>query len=244
MPLFQLENIFKTYDKNTVLQNIHLTIESGTAYAIIGPSGAGKSTLLRLLNLLEPPTSGKIYYQGQELTSAAESVLLPKRRQMTMVIQNSQMLAGTVADNIKIGLKLRGLSHSAIQKKTEQALDFVGLAHFANRKANTLSGGELQRIALARAIALEPEVLFLDEPTANLDPQNVAMVESLIMDIQKQFSTTVIIVTHNLFQAKRIADEVLFMHQGKIIEKASAETIFNAPAKELTKQFVQGTMIY
>ncbi|MDD4571929.1 MAG: ATP-binding cassette domain-containing protein [Clostridia bacterium] len=244
MPLFKLENISKIYANNTVLKNIDLTIESGISYAIIGPSGAGKSTLLRLMNLLELPSFGNLYYNDQSVANANESVLLPLRRQMTMVIQNSQMLAGTVEDNMKIGLKLRGLPNSIIQKKIKQALAFVGLKNLVNRKANTLSGGEIQRIALARAITLEPKVLFLDEPTANLDPQNVAMVESLISDIQKQFSTTVIIVTHNLFQAKRIAEEVIFMHQGKIIEKASAKTIFNDPAENLTKQFVHGTMIY
>ncbi|MDD2568274.1 MAG: ATP-binding cassette domain-containing protein [Clostridia bacterium] len=244
MPLFKLENISKIYANNTVLKNIDLTIESGISYAIIGPSGAGKSTLLRLMNLLELPSFGNLYYNDQSVANANESVLLPLRRQMTMVIQNSQMLAGTVEDNMKIGLKLRGLPNSIIQEKIKQALAFVGLKNLVNRKANTLSGGEIQRIALARAITLEPKVLFLDEPTANLDPQNVAMVESLISDIQKQFSTTVIIVTHNLFQAKRIAEEVIFMHQGKIIEKASAKTIFNDPAENLTKQFVHGTMIY
>mgnify|MGYP001021854645 FL=1 len=196
------------------------------------------------MNLLELPSFGNLYYNDQSVANANESVLLPLRRQMTMVIQNSQMLAGTVEDNMKIGLKLRGLPNSIIQEKIKQALAFVGLKNLVNRKANTLSGGEIQRIALARAITLEPKVLFLDEPTANLDPQNVAMVESLISDIQKQFSTTVIIVTHNLFQAKRIAEEVIFMHQGKIIEKASAKTIFNDPAENLTKQFVHGTMIY
>ena len=244
MNIFKLENINKIYDDNAVLKNIDLTIEKGNIYAIIGTSGAGKSTLLKILNLLEAPTSGNLYYNGKDISHGDESDLLPLRRQMTMLLQSSQMLEGTVEYNMKVGLKLRGFKGNELQEKVNSALNFVGLGNLLKRKANTLSGGEAQRVALARSIALEPTVLFLDEPTANLDPQNVAMVEKLVKDINRDFGTTVIIVTHNLFQARRIAEEVIFLNEGKLIEKAAAEVIFDNPREELTKHFVSGTMIY
>ncbi len=242
--ILRLDNIQMAYQNSPILHDIHLTIHKGDFLALIGPSGAGKSTLLRLMNLLEAPTNGEIYFENALVEHYNDKQLLRIRRQMTMVMQRSVMLAGTVSHNVATGLKLRKLPESEIKTKVAKALDFVGMADFADRKAGTLSGGEMQRVALARAIALEPALLFLDEPTANLDPQNVAIVEALIQSIKERLGTTVVIVTHNLFQAKRMADQVAFLHQGKLIEQAPALRLFSNPEEALTQEFISGTMVY
>lgn len=243
-PILYLENITQQYQNKIVLNRVSLNIYPHDFLAMIGPSGAGKSTLLRIMNFLEKPTAGQIYYHNQKIERYAEHQLLPIRRNMTMVMQRSVMLAGTVADNIAIGLKLRNFSKEQINQEIEHALAFVGLTDLANQKASTLSGGEMQRVALARAIALKPQILFLDEPTANLDPQNVAIVEELVQNIKQKLGMTVVMVTHNMFQAKRMAQRIIFMHQGCIIEEAPTKPFFEHPQNKLTQDFLSGTMIY
>lgn len=161
-----------------------------------------------------------------------------------MVFQHTYMFNTSVYNNVAYGLKLRRLPSQEIRKRVEEALSFVGLSDFIQRSAVKLSGGETQRVALARAIAIRPRVLLLDEPTANLDPDSVALIEQLIQKVHRELHTTVLLVTHNLFQARRIAEEVLLLYQGKLVEQAPAEEFFNSPQAEITKQFVTGRMIY
>jgi tungstate transport system ATP-binding protein len=240
--VLRVEGISKVYDRE-VLHIEKLSFEKGKIYGLIGPSGAGKSTLLRLINFLEPPTAGRIFFKGRELDVRGR-VDLKTQRGMTMVFQKPVLFKTSVRENVAYGLRARGLPKEEINKRVAVLLEKVGLESFAGRRADSLSGGEAQRIALARAIAFDPGVLLLDEPTANLDPHNIEMFENLILNLNKEKGITVIMVTHNIFQARRIAHEVLFFYEGHIIEKGPAQKIFSSPEDPRTRAFVEGRMVY
>jgi tungstate transport system ATP-binding protein len=240
-PMYCLSQVSKTYNSRTVLEVAKLEIQAGEILALVGPSGAGKSTLLRLLNFLEAPSQGKITFHQQEF-SASRAMPLEQRRRVTMVFQRPMLLNRTIEANVRFGLELRGLRGE--QERVHAALNEVGLAHLARQKAHTLSGGEAQRVALSRAIVMEPEVLLLDEPTANLDPYNVGLIEKIILRLNQVHHTTLVLVTHNIFQAKRLAQRVVFMLDGKLIETAGADAFFNHPQDPRTAAFVRGDMVY
>lgn len=243
-PLFQLDKISLGYDGKQVLYVEQLEMAAEKIYALFGPNGCGKSTLLRVLDLLDRPLAGSLRYDGHNLSAMGETERLQLRRGMVMVLQRSYMFNDSVFGNIAYALKIRGMAPGEIKSRVGEALDFVDLAGFALRDARLLSGGETQRVAIARAVALRPRVLFLDEPTASLDPENVALVEDLIVRIRKNYGTTVVLVTHNLFQARRVAEEGIFLCQGQLVEHQAMELLFRAPQSELTRQFFSGTMIY
>lgn len=242
--LFELEGVVKEYDGVPVLNVKELRLEKDKIYAIMGPNGSGKSTMLKLLNLLDEPSHGKIYYQGVDTGRAGDLMRLKIRRQMCMVFQHTYLFNTSVHHNVAYGLKLRGIKGPVLQTRVEEALSFVGLDDFGTRNALKLSGGETQRVALARAVAIRPRVLLLDEPTANLDPDSVALIEKLVQRIHETTQTTVMIVTHNLFQAKRLANEAIFLYEGNLIEKSPVSRIFTKPQSEITHRFVSGTMVY
>ena len=239
--LYALRNVTKVYGGRPILAVEELDIEKGEVLALVGPSGAGKSTLLRLLNFLEAPTSGVISFAGQEF-SAARAAPLPIRRRVTTVFQRPVLLQRTVEANVAYGLRLRGVQHS--KEVIQQTLDEVGLATLAKQPARTLSGGEAQRVALARAMVLHPDALLLDEPTANLDPYNVGLIEQIVRRLNQEHGTTIILVTHNVFQAHRLATRVALLLDGKIVELADVATFFAAPADPRTTAFVRGEMVY
>lgn len=240
-PIYHLQNVSKKYNGRTVLKVDDLDIYPGEVLALVGPSGAGKSTLLRLLNFLEPPSSGAIDFQG--FTFNQQQVIpLPLRRQVTTVFQRPMLLNRSVLANIQYGLRLR--SKRDIDSVTRAALHQVGLHDLARQRAQTLSGGEAQRVALARAIVLQPKVLLLDEPTANLDPYNVSVIEDTIMQLNRDSGTTLVLVTHNVFQARRLAQRVALMLEGEIIEVDEAHKFFESPRQARTAAFVAGEMIY
>jgi tungstate transport system ATP-binding protein len=207
---------------------------------LVGPSGSGKSTLLRLLNFLEPPTAGTILFDGQPVPPDPPLALL---RRVTTVFQRPILLNRSVRDNVAYGLRLRGLS---LDGRVDETLERVGLTPFAHQPAHTrsVSGGELQRAALARALVLDPEVLLLDEPTANLDPYNVGLIESIVREQNRARGTTVVLVTHNVFQARRLASRVGLLLEGKIVEAAPVEQFFESPRDSRTAAFVRGEMVY
>jgi tungstate transport system ATP-binding protein len=232
----------KTYDKE-VLKVEHLTLTKGCIYGIIGPSGAGKSTLLRIINLLTPPSDGEIFFNGKPVPANGNDRLALQRR-MALVFQQTLLFKDSVWNNVAYGLKARGFSKTVIKERVDLLLEQVGLKELAFRRADTLSGGEAQRVAIARAVAFEPDLLLLDEPTANLDPGNIVLIEEMITNLAREKDITVVMVTHNIFQARRIADQVIFINQGKIVEMGSTEKIFSEAENESTRQFVEGRMVY
>ncbi|NLU48833.1 MAG: phosphate ABC transporter ATP-binding protein [Syntrophomonadaceae bacterium] len=243
MKLFEMTNVIKKYGSRTVLNVPQLQLGQDLIYAILGPNGAGKTTLLRLLNLLTAPDSGQLKFMGVD-TAASEATRLAMSRQMCMVFQKPYMFRTSVYNNVAYGLKLRKTGAREIRKRVMEALDFVGMASFAARHAFKLSGGETQRVALARALALRPRVLLLDEPTANLDPASVQAIERIIRNSRDQYGTSVIMVTHNLFQAKRIADQTILLFDGQVVEQQATNVFFTAPKDERTRRFLDGTMVY
>ena len=219
-----------------------LSFAEGQIHGVMGPSGAGKSTLLRLLNLLDQPTAGRIIYRGRDTARYRPQLAL--RRRMAMVFQKPVLFDGTVFDNVAYGLRLRGLPAREVRKRVKACLQAVKMEHLERARARTLSGGEAQRVALARALVLEPDVLLLDEPTSNLDPQNVALLEALIRGANGRRNGTVVLVTHNVFQARRLADRVVFLYAGQVVEEGPAADLFESPRDERTRAFIQGDMVY
>jgi tungstate transport system ATP-binding protein len=233
--IYQLRNLQHRYGDRTVLDLPSLDIERGEILSIIGPSGSGKSTLLRLLQFLEKPASGSIAFADQVIDSPSLEI----RRRVATVFQRPLLLDRSVRANVAFGLQLRRARE--IDRAADQALERVGLLKVAHEKARTLSGGEAQRVALARALVLQPDALLLDEPTANLDPYNVGLIENLIRDHDRM---TIVLVTHNIFQAKRLADRVGLLINGQLIELAQADQFFNAPIDPRTRSFINGEMVY
>ena len=217
--ILKIRNLKKIYNGRTVLDIESLNFQKRKIYAIVGPNGSGKSTLLNLLNLLEIPDKGQIIFYGQDITNKTSSNNLEHRRKMTLVNQNPFLFNSTVYDNIAYGLKIRSLSSAEQRIRVKNALKMVGLSDFENRRVNQLSGGEAQRVVIARALVIEPEILFLDEPTANIDQKHIDVVERIIKKIKKEIKTTVIFATHDLSQAYRLADEVISLLDGKIIQQ-------------------------
>jgi tungstate transport system ATP-binding protein len=240
-PIYRVEQIQKSYKDRLVLHVDQLDIYPGEIMALVGPSGAGKSTLLRLLNFLEAPTQGEIIFHDR-VFSSDKDISLELRRRVTTVFQRPMLLNRSVGANVKFGLDLRGTNHAG--ERVRSVLNEVGLFGFEHEKARTLSGGEAQRVALARAMIIQPEVLLLDEPTANLDPYNVGLIEKIAIQLNQQQGTTLVLVTHNVFQARRLAHRVAFLLDGKIVEVASADTFFNHPRDPRTAAFVRGDMVY
>jgi tungstate transport system ATP-binding protein len=240
-PLFQLRNTRKQYGDAVVVDVEALDVQRGEALCLLGPTGAGKSTLLRLLAGVESPTTGKVLYRGRHYRAAAMPIA--ERRRITMVFQRPLLLTGTVRTNVEYGLRLRDRK-TRRSSKVEHLLDRLGLARLAEQSAATLSGGQTHLVALARALILEPDVLLLDEPTANLDPAHVALVEQVIQENFSQERLSIVWATHNLFQAKRVADRIVLMLDGRLVEVADTEAFFNRPTDPRTKDFVEGKMIY
>lgn len=231
----------KAYAGQNVLAIDELSIMNGETLALVGPSGSGKSTLLRILNFLEDPTSGQIEFMGRTCSNAGE-LPLALRRKVTTVFQRPVLLNRSIYDNVMLALRWQG--KAADRGSVSSALSALGITHLSERRARTLSGGEAQRVALARAIVTQPALLLLDEPTANLDPYNVSLIESAIKKINRELGTTILLVTHNIFQAKRLADRVAFILQGKIIESGATEDFYNKPQDCRTRAFLRGDMVF
>jgi tungstate transport system ATP-binding protein len=235
---YTLRGIQHVYAGRRVLNVEALEIARGEIVALVGPSGAGKSTLLRLLNFLETPTAGTMHFAGQPVPAQAPLALA---RRVTLLFQRPLLLTQSVHANVAYGLRLRGL---AMDGSVEAALARVGLSALAQHSAHKLSGGELQRAALARALVLQPEVLLLDEPTANLDPYNVGLIEEIVREQNRAHGTTVVIVTHNVFQARRLAARTGLLLNGQLIEIAPTGTFFESPRDPRTAAFTRGEMVY
>lgn len=219
MAKIEVKGLCKSHGRREILRDIDLTVDPGEVLALIGPTGSGKTTLLRLIDLLEEPTGGEVLIDGAKITGLPERERLKVRRRMAMVFQKPVMFRANVMDNVSYGLKIRG--ETKVEEKVLKAISSVGLEGYETRDANTLSGGEMQRIALARALVLEPGVLLLDEPTANLDPKTADHIDALI----SRFEGTVVMATHNMFQARKLADRVGVLVEGRLIALGRPEEV-------------------
>ena len=239
--IFRIENLTKFFGDKEVLKSIDLRIYRGEIFAFMGPSGVGKTTLLRILNFLDTPTHGKLIFNGNEYSIHKKNSIMAR---MSMLFQKPALFNTSVFNNVGYGLSIRGEDKKKIEKKVSDALNLVGLADYEKQKALTLSGGEAQRMAFARAIVYEPDVLLLDEPTANLDPANVAKIEDIIKKIRKELGTTIILASHNIYQVRRIADRVGILLNGELIEVNTKEQIFTHPDDSRSYAFINGEFIY
>ncbi|TET47043.1 MAG: ABC transporter ATP-binding protein [Dehalococcoidia bacterium] len=237
MAFIETVNLCQRYGERDILKNVNLRIDRGEVFALIGPTGAGKTTLLRLIDLIDEPVSGKIFFDGVDAAAPA-AVRLGMRRRMAFVLQKPVVFNLSVHDNIACALRWRGVRGSKLKEKVNHITDVVGLSDYGNRNARQLSGGEVQRVAIARAIAIEPEVLLLDEPMANLDPLSAARIEELISSIIRRYATTIIMATHDLSQGQRLADRVAVMMGGELLQTGSSKDVFTSPRNREVAEFV------
>jgi tungstate transport system ATP-binding protein len=227
----------KEYRGHPVLKRITISIEQGEALALIGPTGSGKTTLIRMLDLLEVPTSGKIRFKGVEVTHSKHAQLEARRR-MSYVQQKPVLFTMSVYDNVASGLKWRHEEKKLVKRKVSDALELVGMSEYRKRNARTLSGGETQRIAIARALVTEPEILFLDEPTANLDPISTAKVEQVLHDVIREKKLTVVMATHDMLQGQQLATRIGVLLGGELMQVGSPSDIFTSPESWQVAEFV------
>lgn len=235
----RIESVTKMRPSNesqvTILSDISASVANGDIYTIIGPSGSGKSTLLRLINRLDDPTKGKIRLDGQDISTLN---ILNLRRQVGMVFQRPVAFEGTVEQNLLYGAKLAGL-------KIDPAdlIRRVGLSDsFLTREAASLSGGELQRLSIARTLATNPDTLLMDEPTSALDLAARNQIEELVMKMNREEGLTILFVTHDMQQAKRIGTRTLLLVNGKNVEESDTESFFKNPQSEISKLFLRGEL--
>ena len=236
--LFEIKDLQKKFGNLTVFDGLSETICKGDVVVIIGPSGGGKSTFIRCLNLLEQPTAGKIYFEGEDITAKGFDVN-KHRQKVGMVFQQFNLFNNlTVLENITISLtKVKKQSEEESKEKALKLLKRVGLEDKANAYPSQLSGGQKQRIAIVRALAMEPDVLLFDEPTSALDPEMVGEVLQVISDLARD-GITMVVVTHEMGFARKVGTRVLFMDGGQIAEQGTPEEIFEYPQNARTKEFL------
>ncbi len=225
-----MQNLFKEYSGRFVLNDITFSVHEGELFVLVGPNGSGKTTLLRILDLLEEPTSGKVIFNGEPVEYVKERVNV--RRKIGVVFQQTVLFGMSVYNNVSYPLKIRGVNDKTeVEKKVRKVLEMVQLCGLEQKSALTLSGGEAQRVALAQALVTEPELLLLDEPTANLDPKNVSIVEEVLTQLNRENRTTIIMTTHNMFQAERLAKRVAVLNEGQIEAIGAFREIFGGTFK-------------
>lgn len=236
--MINVKQLSKSFGDNEVLKAIDLTVREGEVVVIIGPSGSGKSTILRCLNLLEEPTSGEIFFEGQNIT-APDSNIDQIRQKMGMVFQSFNLFPHmSVVENLTITpIKIKKEDPSKAKEQALSLLDQVGLKEKADSYPASLSGGQQQRVAIARALAMNPDVMLFDEPTSALDPEMVGEVLAVMQDLAKK-GMTMVVVTHEMGFAKEVADRVIFMADGIIQEEGTPEEIFERPQNSRTQDFL------
>ncbi|MDD5922237.1 MAG: ATP-binding cassette domain-containing protein [Eubacteriales bacterium] len=247
MAKITLENINKVYvskeNQVVALKDINVSVENGEILGIVGFSGAGKSTLVRMINLLERPTSGKVFLEETELTALPQKELRKERRRIGMIFQQFQLFASrTVFQNVAFPLKYTGLSKEEIAEKVRSLLRLVDLGEKEGAYPSELSGGQKQRVAIARALATDPEVLLSDVATSALDPQATKSILELLKKLNRELGITIVMITHEMDVVKDICQRVIVMEHGQIVEEGGAYEIFSAPKKQITKDFVNTTM--
>lgn len=234
--MIEIKKLYKSYGDNEVLKGIDQTVSEAEVLCIVGPSGSGKSTMLRCINLLEVPTSGEVYIDGELVTSQNINEI---RTKMGMVFQNFNLFPHmTVLENVTCApINVKGVSKADAEAKAMEILTRVGLDNKANAYPRSLSGGQQQRVAIARALAMDPEIMLFDEPTSALDPEMVGEVLDVMKDLAKE-GLAMIVVTHEMGFAKEVADKVIFMDEGVIVEQGTPEEVLVNPSEERTKNFL------
>lgn len=239
--LLVANDLAKQYGDGFSLRVPTLEVARGETLCLVGPTGAGKSTLLRLLGGVEAYSTGGIFLDGQRL--APDDAPIELQRRVTLVFQYPHLLSGSVRRNVASGVRSRGATADS-EAHLSQLMEQLGLDSISRQPAQTLSGGQRQLVAIARALAIEPSVLLLDEPTANLDPARVGLVEETIQRDQQERGTTVVWATHNLFQARRVSSRTALVLDGQVIEVSPTNRFFETPQDARTASFVDGEMIY
>lgn len=242
--MIKLVNVKKTYYSKEgnieALKKTNLNIHEGEIFGVIGLSGAGKSTLIRCINMLEVPSSGQVFVDGQELTALDKEELRQARQSIGMIFQHFNLLTSrTVFDNIAFPLEIQGMPKDKIKIRVEELLDLVQLSSRGNYYPSQLSGGQKQRVGIARALASNPKVLLSDEATSALDPQTTKSILQLLRDINKRLNLTIVMITHQMEVVKEICDRVAVIENGNIIEEGTMYKVFTEPQEETTKEFVR-----
>ena len=227
----EIKRLVRDYGTKRVLDLEEVTIEKGTRTAIIGPNGAGKSTLLNIVSRIDSASEGEVVYESED------------PRLVTQVFQQPYMLRTSVERNIQYPLRLRNWPEDRMKRRSDELMEELGLLDLRNQKAWKLSGGETQKVALARALSFQPSLLLLDEPTANIDPATTAEIEEMLLKINREEGTTILFVTHNLAQARRVCNRLLFLDKGKLVESGDCQRILQNPAEEKTRRFIAGELL-
>jgi molybdopterin-binding protein len=228
--LIKLKDITKRYGEITALDDVSLEVQEKEILTILGPNGSGKTTMLKIMASIDKPTSGEVFFDGEKINNSTKS---QARKKSTMVFQRNVLFSTSVYNNIAYGLKLRKYSKKEINERIKNVLRLVKLEGYEKRPATRLSGGEKQRVSLARALVLDTELLLLDEPTANLDPENVSIIEEAVTHVNQERNRTVVMSTHNIFQAQRITGKAALLLRGKITEVGTVNELFRSPSERL-----------
>lgn len=236
--MLQIRNLRKTYGKVVALDGVDLDVAKGETVVIMGPSGCGKSTLIRCVNRLTEPDSGTIYLGGQDVLALRGAELQEFRRRVGFVFQQFNLIGRlTVLENVMFHLVLAGVSRDEARARALTSLERVGLQNLAQRRPQELSGGQQQRVGIARALVTNPEIMLWDEPTASLDPILVGEVLEVMEELVKGTGTTMVIVTHEVSFALRVAHRIVFMDQGKVVEQGPPQTVFEEPRSEIARLY-------
>ncbi len=243
MKLLDVKDLSKNFYKGdksviSILSNINFTVEKGECFVIIGPNGSGKTTLLRIIGLLDSATQGQIFYDGKDITKISGKELTNYRRKFSFVRQKPVVRNTTLFNNIAYGLKVRGIKLDEYKKSVQELITFIGFNGMENKNARSLSGGEMQRVAIAMNFIINPEIYLLDEVSANLDSMNVKLLDDFIMKIKQDKEKTIIMSTHDPLEAIKYADRIAVLNNGQITQIGSPNEIFIAPKDEFTALFV------
>lgn len=232
------KDLTREYDGKKVLDITEGFVAGGSRTAVVGPNGSGKSTLLNIIAGLDQPTTGRVFYGSdqQELDEVS--------RDITMVFQKPYLITASVEKNIAYPMRLRGYGDAEIEKRVAELCRELGLTELRKRRSWKLSGGEIQKVSLARALSFQPKLLLLDEPTANIDPATTAEIERILVKINNDIGTTIMFVTHNLAQARRVCNRIIFLNKGQLIEEGPCSQVLVSPREDLTRRFIAGELLY